>query len=152
MHPLPRSVGLRDVELDERAGIMLGLPRRGLFARAQPDDGVADSRRLAGLQRQVARLAVALVEQAEHGDAVLHRRRACLRVAGIARHVDRLHPARDIGFVERRRGSGRHGDRRLRLLPLIPVIPGPARRSRASQCSDDADHAAPVHASGVQAS
>jgi len=152
MHPLPRPVGLRDVELHERAGIMLLLPRRGLLAGAQPHHDIADPRRLAGFQRQVARLAVPLVEQAEHRDAILHRGRPRLRIGRIARHVDRLHAAGDIGLIERRGRRGRGGDGRFRLLPPIPVIAGPARRPDSRQRRGDAGDAAPVHASGVQAS
>src|SRR3546814_11504069 len=51
------------VELDERAGIMRLLPRRGFLACAQPHDHVAHPHRLARFERDVAAFAVALVEQ-----------------------------------------------------------------------------------------
>lgn len=152
MNALPAAVELRNVELHERAGIMLLLPRRGLLARAQTHHDVADPRRLAGLERYVARLAVPLVQQAEHSDSILHRRGAGLGIGRVAGHIDRLYTTGDLGFVERRRGRGRRGDRRLHLLPMIPIIAGPARRSDSRQRRGDADDAAPVHASGVQAS
>jgi hypothetical protein len=70
------ALRVADVELDEGAGQPLLLPRRGGFAGQQADDDVADPHRLAGPQRQVARLAVALVHKAENGDPLGHRRRA----------------------------------------------------------------------------
>jgi hypothetical protein len=65
-----------DVELDEGAGQLLDLPGRGRLARAQPDNRIADSHRLPRLENQVARHAVALVEEAEHRHPLRHRRRA----------------------------------------------------------------------------
>jgi hypothetical protein len=90
----PALVGLLDIDLDERAGIIVGLPRRGALARAQPDDDFADPRRLARLQRDVAAFAVALVEHAEHRDAIGHRRRAGDAAGGVVA-IDRD----DIGRV-----------------------------------------------------
>lgn len=63
-------------QLDEGAGFGRIFPRRGLFARAQPHDDAADARGLAGLHLQIADKSVALVEQAEHRDALVHRGRA----------------------------------------------------------------------------
>ena len=63
-----------DIDLQESAGQLLGLPRRGRLARAQAHDHVADAQRLAGFHRQVARDAVTLVEQADHRDPLVHRR------------------------------------------------------------------------------
>ena len=74
--PAELAVRAAHVELDEGAGKLLDLPGRGGLAGAQPHDHVADPDRLAGPQRQVAREAVALVEQAEHRDPLGHRRRA----------------------------------------------------------------------------
>jgi len=73
---LPALIGAAHVELEERAGQLVLLPRRGLLAGAQPDDRVADAKRLPGLHRQLARLAVALVEQADDRDSLGHRRTA----------------------------------------------------------------------------
>jgi hypothetical protein len=64
--------GLFDVELDERPGEPLIFPRRGGVARPQPHHRVADANRLAGLERDVADDAVALVEQTEHRDPLAH--------------------------------------------------------------------------------
>jgi len=63
------------VELYEGAGQLLRLPRRGRLAGAKVDDDVADPPRLARLHRQGLGDAVALVEQAERGDALRHRGR-----------------------------------------------------------------------------
>jgi hypothetical protein len=73
------AVGALHVELDERAGQRLGLPRRALFAGAKPNDGVLDPHRLPGFQNQVADDSIALVEEAKHGDALRHRRRSLHR-------------------------------------------------------------------------
>ena len=67
---VPALVGLLDVELDERAGQLLFLPRRGRLARAKAHDRVLPPHRLAGLERDVLDDAVALVEDPEHGDAL----------------------------------------------------------------------------------
>ncbi|KQS49227.1 hypothetical protein ASG20_09280 [Sphingomonas sp. Leaf198] len=62
--------------LDERAGQLLLLPRRGLFAGAQPQHHIAHPRRLTGLQRNVVRFAISLVQDADHRNALRHRRSA----------------------------------------------------------------------------
>lgn len=51
---------------------MLGFPRSGLFAGAQPDDNLADPNRLAGLQRQITTNAVSFVQKAQNGYTFLH--------------------------------------------------------------------------------
>jgi hypothetical protein len=63
-------------QLDESTRFGRIFPRRGRLARAQPDDRAADARRFAGLHLEIADEPVALVEQADDGDAVGHRRRA----------------------------------------------------------------------------
>jgi hypothetical protein len=73
---LPGAAGLLDVELDERPRQALIVPGRGGVARPQPHHRVAKADRFAGLQRDVADDAVALVEQAEHGNPLRHRRHA----------------------------------------------------------------------------
>jgi hypothetical protein len=75
------------VDLDEGAGQLLRLPRRGRLARAQADDDVLHPNRLARLQRQILDDAVALVEQAQHRHALGHWRYARL-LGGGARHGD----------------------------------------------------------------
>jgi len=57
----------------EGASQLLFLPRRGGFARSQGHDEVLPLRRLARLEGDRARNAVALVEHAEHRDALRHR-------------------------------------------------------------------------------
>jgi len=86
-HPPPASVALLDVKLDEGAGKLLILPRRGRFARPQPHDRALHADRLAGPQPDVADDAVALVEQAEHRDPLGHRRNRRPR-ARRARHIE----------------------------------------------------------------
>jgi hypothetical protein len=71
-------VGTLDVDLDEGAGQFLFLPRRRRLARAQADHQILPARRLAGMKRDVFDDAVALVEDAEHGDALGHWRDALL--------------------------------------------------------------------------
>jgi hypothetical protein len=81
-------VGPKAIDLDEGAGQLFGFPWRGRFTCPQADRDILDPHRLAGLQRQVADNAVALVEQADHRDALGHRRHPWL-VGRSARHVDR---------------------------------------------------------------
>jgi hypothetical protein len=81
-HPLPALVGLLHVDLDEGAGQLLLLPRRGRFAGAKPDDHVLPPRRLARVESDVLDDPVALVEDAEHGHPLCHRRDAALAIGG----------------------------------------------------------------------
>jgi len=74
--PRPAPVGLAHVELDERAGQLVRLPRRGALARAQMHDRVAVAQRLAAAHPHFPGLAVELAEQPQHTDAFGHRRRA----------------------------------------------------------------------------
>jgi hypothetical protein len=62
--PVPVALRVADVELDEGAGQRLHLPRRARLAGAQANDRIPDSDRLAGLESEIAREAVALVEEA----------------------------------------------------------------------------------------
>lgn len=73
-------------ELDEGAGLGRILPRRGLFAGAQPDDRATDARAVAGLHLELADEPVALVEQADHRDAFGHRGRT-FDAADLGRHA-----------------------------------------------------------------
>jgi hypothetical protein len=75
---LPALVGSLNVELDEGAGKLLELPGRRSFASAQAHDRVLDLNRLARTNGEVANDAVALVEQAEHGNPLRHRGNPCL--------------------------------------------------------------------------
>jgi hypothetical protein len=70
----PLAVGrAAHVKLNERADLRRVFPGGGNFAGLQPDDGVADAQRLAGLHRQIAGQAVALVQQADHRHPLRHR-------------------------------------------------------------------------------
>jgi hypothetical protein len=55
-------LGVGDIELDEGAGQLLDLPRRGGLAGAEANDDIADPHRLARLQGQIALNPIALVE------------------------------------------------------------------------------------------
>lgn len=65
-----------DGQLDEGARFGRIFPRRRGFARAQPHDRPAHARCLAGLHLEVADEAVALVQQPDDRDALVHRGRA----------------------------------------------------------------------------
>ena len=121
-----RIARLLDVELYERPGEPLRLPGGGRLAGAQPHDRVADPHRLARLQRQILRQAVALVEEAEHRDALAHRRRAGDLGGHRLRYVDSLRAAISAraalaAAALAARGKGEHGregeDERPRRAP-----------------------------------
>jgi hypothetical protein len=127
------------VELHEGAGLGHFFPGRRHFAGAQANDGIIDAKRLAGLHAELAGDAVALVEQADDGDALGHRR------AGQADHAAGRHGiARDFLWISVPGAIGRGlfgpagskgGEGSERQQP-------PARRSAPAES----------HASGVQAS
>ena len=80
--PLRAAVGALHIDLHERAGQFLFLPRRGRLARAQVNHHVLPPRRLAGPQGDIPDDAVALVEHPEHRDALGHRRDPGLILVG----------------------------------------------------------------------
>jgi hypothetical protein len=110
-------------QLDEGARLGRIFPRRGLLARAQSHDRAADARRIAGLHLEFADKAVALVEQADDGDALGHRGRA-LDAADFLRHAfglgdlrrlvspARLGPGCPVAGAERDGGDRRKPQRR----------------------------------------
>jgi hypothetical protein len=148
--PPPRLIGAAQIELDERAGQDLRLPRRGALASTQMDHGVTNSRRLAGLERDVARLAVTLVEEADHRDTLRHRRRAVIGISA-AWIIDRGQSGNVAGLRAERIISGRSGLLRGRgTMPLPEPEPAPDY-DQDRHCRSDGD-AAPCHASGTQAS
>ncbi len=73
---LPFAITFEREELDERAGICGHFPSRGLFAGTQAHHGTANADGFARLHFKVTHNAVALVQQADHGDALGHRRGA----------------------------------------------------------------------------
>jgi hypothetical protein len=121
----PALVAALDLDLDEGAGQFLCFPRGGRLARAQPYDDVLPARRLAGVEHDVLDDAVALVEDAEHRDALRHRRHALL-AAGAAR------------------GRGGRG----RILLLAAAVAGGKRERDQEQRGELAIHAY----SGIQGS
>lgn len=72
-YPAPIAVRTLDVELDERPGEPLGLPRRSRIAGAKPDQRILGADRLAGLEREIADDTIALVEQGDHRHPLGHR-------------------------------------------------------------------------------
>jgi hypothetical protein len=135
-HPVERPLGIGDVELDEGAGQLLDLPGRAGLAGAQPDDDVADPQRLAGLQRQIALDAVALVEQADDRHPVVHRRRSRRHGGDGLRNVDRL----------------RFGAGLAVALPLGRALGAAAGGERRNQREAGTGGGAAHASSGVQAS
>ncbi len=115
--PLEPALGVAHVDLDEGAGQLLHLPGGGGLAGAQADDHVADPDRLARLQREIARQAVALVEQAQHRRPLRHRRGSGRDARDRLRDVDGLrlgfgHGVATGGLVAAAAGqSGQPGER-----------------------------------------
>ena len=110
-------LGIAHIELDEGPGQLLGLPGRGRFAGAQPDDGVADPDCLAGPHGQIARQAVALVEEAEHRDPLRHRSGPRGLGGDCLRHIDRARFGRILAgllapLAARLRSAGRQSKQR----------------------------------------
>jgi len=66
--------GFLHVGLNECAGFRRAFPRGGLFAGAQPDDDGAHAQRLPRFHGEIAGEPVALVEEADDGDALRHGR------------------------------------------------------------------------------
>ena len=119
--PGQRAVGIGpflDKDLHEGPGLGRALPRQGPLAGGEPDDDIADPPRLAGLQHDVLGDIVALVEQAERGDALRHRGRAI--GGGIGRSGG---------------GGGRRGaiERDALRLGLAPEVAGREGRSAQQQ-------------------
>jgi hypothetical protein len=127
------ALGIGDVQLDEGAGQLLDLPGRGRLAGAKANDDVAHAQGLAGLQRQVALDAVALVQKADDGDALVHRRRPRRLGGDGLRDVDRLRGLACLAVA-------------LSLGRALGAAGGHRRKRREEQ--DGASHAS----SGVQAS
>jgi hypothetical protein len=148
----PFGIGAARIDLNEGTGILLLLPWRGAFAGAQPDDDIADPNRLARLQRQVAGLAVALVQQADHRHPLRHRRRTGQQAA-VQPGIDADHFRRAgigshrLGNCDLRRRAGRRNGRSVPALPAEPACDRQPYRDRQPD-----QPAAQVHASGLHAS
>jgi hypothetical protein len=71
-NPVPALVRLLDVDLHEGAGELFLFPRRRRFAGAKAHDHVLPADRLARMERDVLDDAVALVEDAQHSNALRH--------------------------------------------------------------------------------
>jgi len=127
------AVALPHVELDEGASELLNLPGRRGLAGAQPDDHIADPRRLARPQGEITRQAVALVEQADDRDALGHRCRAGGEAGDGLRNVHRLSRGIAVGRIALRRAARAAG--------------GERKHGRHRNKREAADHAP----SGVQA-
>jgi len=106
--PLEPPLRIAHVELDEGAGEFLHLPRRAGLAGAEANDDVADPDRLARFELDVARDAIALVEEPEHRDPLRHRSRP------------RRHRGHGLGDVDRLR-LGLVGEILLILAPARPA-------------------------------
>jgi hypothetical protein len=76
--PAPFLVGALHVQLEKRACQFLLLPRSGRLAGAQANDRIAGPDRLPRLHPQIVDDSVALVEEADDRDPVLHRSEAGL--------------------------------------------------------------------------
>jgi hypothetical protein len=94
--------------LDEGAGELLLFPRRGRLAGAQANDHVLPAHRLAGMERDRLRNPIALVEDAEDGDALRHRRHRLLHGGLLA--WGRLRPGSVLLFAPLAAGNERERD------------------------------------------
>jgi hypothetical protein len=117
----PRRLPVRalHVDLDERAGQLLFLPRRGRLAGAQPNQHVLPPHRLARVKRDILHQSVALVEDAQHRDPLGH--------------------GRHSGLI----GAGRHrgvGDHRTRVILLLGLAAARGERQRDRQRGRAPDH------------
>jgi hypothetical protein len=142
-HPPPTLVELLDINLYERPGKLIGFPRRRLVAGAQTNDHVADPCRLAGLELELARHAVALVEQAEHRLTLVHRRRCGIEHAGIGTDSHHFGAARGIALAG--------GDHQI-VGGIVARFPAAFARAKPEQQHRCRRCGAAPHASGVHAS
>ncbi|GAA0736045.1 hypothetical protein GCM10009075_11810 [Sphingomonas trueperi] len=139
---VPALVLAAHVHLHEGAGQPVPFPGGGALAGAQADRHLpVDARGLAGLERDLALDAVALVEHAEYRDARAHRRRGGIH-GGIV-------------------GAGRDGIDALRVAAasnhqlVTGIVAGSAVAASATRTSGQREREQrrrSLHASGVQAS
>jgi hypothetical protein len=134
---------LLDIDLHKCPGELIRLPWRSLVASAQADDHVADPGGLPRLELELARDAVALVEQPKNRLALVHRRSRGVEHAGVWADCDYFRAASCIA-----RAGGDHqvvGGVVARLLAAFACAE-PEQQQRCRRCG------AVPHASGVQAS
>jgi len=136
--PLQFLVGIGAIvghHLDEGAFLLGLFPGQRALAGRQLDDDIADAFGLAGLEHDVLGQVVALVEQAERGDAVLHRGAvfAFHRRAGGGLLGERLgHLGRLLGAVGRIAGIAAGGEREDRQEGERPLHRRQASGDQAS--------------------
>jgi len=117
---VPAIVRLPDIELHECARELLQLPGSARLAGPQADDRVLHSHGLARLEQHIPNDAVALVEEAQHGNAIRHRRyahgcrrpRRRLSLASLVRLLPSLFGAARATRREKK-GESRAGDGEL---------------------------------------
>ncbi|EPR18872.1 hypothetical protein M527_11950 [Sphingobium indicum IP26] len=127
--------GAAHVQLHEGAGFLHIFPGRRGFAGLQPNDGVAHAQRFAGFHRQVGGDAVALVEQADHRHALVHRR------------------ARKGGFIAIADLLPLYADGAALVLRRQVVAAATGQDQRAAEDRQETSRRAPRHdASGLHAS
>ncbi|AIT06536.1 hypothetical protein MC45_09325 [Sphingomonas taxi] len=140
-------VAAADVELHERTGELILLPGCGMFAGPQPDDRIADADRLPGPQRQVATDAVALVEQADHGHPLCHR-----RATGRQSDVGGRDGLDALALVRLARREILYGDGAVGFVRPLPRAIAEHRGQPQHHQQDAGGEPASHHPSGVQAS
>jgi hypothetical protein len=128
---------------------LLLLPRRGSLARAQANDRVADTQRLARLHGQITADAVALVEQADHGAALCHWRAAGIDRGGITFH--RHHVGRRLFGHRIRHLLARCGCRFAGIV-TEPLRTLPHADAQQGGAADRGRRNRRLHASGLHAS
>jgi hypothetical protein len=139
----PAFVELLDIDLHERPGELIRFPWRGLVAGAQADDDIADTGGLPRLELELACNPVALVEQAEHRLALVHRGGRGVEHAGVGADGHDFRAARGIALPG--------GDHEIvggvvARFPAAFARAEPEQQHRCRRCG------ATPHASGVQAS
>jgi hypothetical protein len=100
--PFAVGAGIADQNLHEGTRLAREFPWRGALARLEADDDVPHPARFSGFHLEVLRQVVALVEQADDGDPLGHRRGPFVRGHGADR--PRLPQVfRDVGLDRARR-------------------------------------------------
>jgi hypothetical protein len=133
--PVPALVGrLQYVELDKGADLDDRFPGRGRLAGPQEDSGIAQLHRFARFHGQVAGHAIALVEQADDSDPVLHRGAGQDRAAA---HIFDTHAHRPLLRLGQR---------------VLALAGGQEQRQRRAPEQRPTPQSAYRHVSGVHAS